>query len=68
LVHYEAFGDIRSAIAREKEIKGWSRAKKVRLIELKNPTWADLAERGVKTAEQIPRCARNDSVKWWAEQ
>jgi len=32
------------AIAREKELKGWSRAKKIELIKLMNPTWIDLAE------------------------
>jgi putative endonuclease len=45
LVHLEFFGHIRDAIAREKEIKGWRREKKIRLIELHNPTWEDLAER-----------------------
>ena len=45
LVHYEAFTDIRYAIAREKEIKGWRREKKVWLIERENPTWEDLSER-----------------------
>ena len=44
LVHFELFGDIRDAIAREKEIKGWRREKKIRLIARGNPTWADLAE------------------------
>jgi putative endonuclease len=44
LVHYEIFGDIRAAIRREKEIKGWRRAKKIVLIEQTNPTWEDLAE------------------------
>jgi len=44
LVHFEGFTDIRDAIAREKEIKGWRREKKIRLIERDNPTWADLAE------------------------
>jgi putative endonuclease len=44
LVHSETFRDIRAAIAREKEIKGWRRSKKVALVELKNPTWEDLAE------------------------
>jgi putative endonuclease len=32
-----------SAIAREKQIKGWSRAKKIRLIEATNPSWRDLS-------------------------
>jgi hypothetical protein len=37
-------GDIRRAIAREKQIKEWLRAKKVALIELRIPSWKDLAE------------------------
>jgi putative endonuclease len=45
LVHFEIFGDIRMAIAREKEIKGWRREKKVWLIERDNRTWEDLAEK-----------------------
>ena len=43
LVYFEAFGDIRAAIAREKQIKGWLRARKVALIEAFNPRWKDLA-------------------------
>ena len=43
LAHYEATSDVRSAIAREKEIKGWRRSKKVELIESANPQWKDLA-------------------------
>jgi putative endonuclease len=43
LVHFEAFSDIRYAIAREKEIKAWRREKKVWLIERRNPAWDDLA-------------------------
>jgi putative endonuclease len=39
LVYFEEFTDIRDAIAREKQIKGWVRARKIRLIELHNPTW-----------------------------
>ena len=45
LVHFELFGDIRYAIAREKEIKAWRREKKIWLIERHNPTWEDLAQR-----------------------
>ncbi len=41
LVHFEIFGDIRLAIAREKEIKGWRREKKLWLIERDNPTWEE---------------------------
>jgi putative endonuclease len=43
LVYFEAFGDIRIAIAREKQIKGWLRARKIALIESFNPLWRDLA-------------------------
>src|SRR4051812_33530142 len=44
LVHFELFAEIRDAIAREKEIKGWRPEKKIWLIEHHNPTWEDLAE------------------------
>ena len=44
LVWYQIFGDIREAIAREKQIKRWRREKKVLLIESLNPTWQDLSE------------------------
>ena len=43
LVHYEQTTDVRAAIAREKEIKGWRREKKIALIESMNPQWLDLA-------------------------
>jgi putative endonuclease len=43
LVHIEVFSDVRDAIGREKEIKRWSRSKKVVLIERNNPTWRDLS-------------------------
>ena len=44
LVHYEQFAHVRDAIAREKEIKGWRREKKLWLIGRDNPTWQDFAE------------------------
>ena len=43
LVWYEAGNDIWAAIAREKQIKGWVRARKVALIESMNPDWEDLS-------------------------
>ncbi|MFZ0300674.1 MAG: GIY-YIG nuclease family protein [Candidatus Sulfotelmatobacter sp.] len=43
-VYYERFFYPDAAIAREKEIKGWRRSKKVRLIEAMNPRWEDLAK------------------------
>jgi putative endonuclease len=42
LVYFEVHGDIRGAIAREKQIKGWRRSKKTDLITANNPTWKDL--------------------------
>ncbi len=47
LVHFEEFADIRDAIAREKEIKGWKRSRKIRLVESRNTIWDDLAENGL---------------------
>ncbi len=44
LVHYESYDNVHRAIGREKELKGWTRAKKIALIESRNPRWADLAE------------------------
>ena len=44
LVYFEAFAQVKSAIAREKEIKGWRREKKVALLEGMNPEWKDLSE------------------------
>ena len=45
LIYYESFEDVHKAIGREKQLKGWSRAKKIALIESKNPRWEDFAER-----------------------
>ncbi len=42
LVYYESTGDIMGAIQREKQIKKWNRAWKLRLIEKSNPDWKDL--------------------------
>jgi putative endonuclease len=42
LVYFEVFGEIREAIAREKQVKAWSRRKRVALIESRNPRWLDL--------------------------
>jgi len=44
LVYYELAGDMGTAIAREKQIKGGSRMKKLALIESMNPGWRDLYE------------------------
>lgn len=43
LVYYEEFSNPNDAIAAEKKIKGWSRKKKIQLIESKNPQWRELS-------------------------
>jgi len=44
LVYFEPFGDVRNAIAREKQIKRWRREKKLNLIHSTNPGFCDLSE------------------------
>jgi putative endonuclease len=44
LVYFEESSDAYAAITREKQIKGWNRKRKNKLIESKNPQWRDLAE------------------------
>ena len=44
LVHFEQTPNVRAAIERETEIKGWSREKKIQLIELTNAGWLDLSQ------------------------
>ena len=43
LVYIECTSDVDAAITREKQIKGWTRAKKISLIESSNPEWRDLS-------------------------
>ena len=43
LVYFEWLPSLKEAAAREKEVKGWRRAKKVTLIQLRNPNWGDLS-------------------------
>lgn len=56
LVYYELYGDIRMAIAREKQIKGWLRKRKVALIESVNPSWKDLVLELEKARSESMRC------------
>ena len=44
LIYYEVFTDIEEAIAREKELKGWKRKRKLALIRSTNPKFEDLAD------------------------
>lgn len=53
LVFYEAGSDIRAAFAREKQIKGWLRAKKIALIDSMNPEWKDLAEEWIVSPQNM---------------
>ena len=53
LVFYETFPDSRSAISREKQLKGWRRERKVMLIEKQNPHWNDLYEQIVGLEEKL---------------
>ena len=43
LIYYEEFNQVEAAIRREKQIKGWLRAKKIALIESVNKDWEDLS-------------------------
>lgn len=44
MVLYESFDNVYKAIGREKQLKDWTRVKKIPLIESRNPRWQDLAE------------------------
>ena len=55
LMYYEQFNDVRDAIAREKQLKGWSRSKKDTLIDGLNPKWVDLGVSVLGLAEAPSR-------------
>jgi|SRR5580700_5679985 putative endonuclease len=57
LVYYEQFVYPDAAIDREKEIKGWRRSKKIKLIESMNPQWQDLAKDWGKEYKPEPTAA-----------
>jgi putative endonuclease len=61
LVWYECYDNPASAIAREKQIKGWIRAKKIALIERMNPTWLDLSENWGKELKPLQLAGFKDS-------
>jgi putative endonuclease len=44
LIYFNETSDVNEAIALEKKIKGWTRAKKIALIESQNPEWKDLSQ------------------------
>lgn len=43
LVYCEAYVDVRDALRREKQLKGWRRSRKIALVEAANPKWLDLS-------------------------
>jgi putative endonuclease len=61
LVWLQHFERVEDAIAREKEIKGWLRKKKVALIEKSNATWKDLSWGWFDS--EVLRCAQNDNLR-----
>ena len=54
LVYFEEFTDVNQAIAREKQLKGWRRSKKINLIQASNPDWVDLAPDDVPPSHTVP--------------
>jgi enoyl-CoA hydratase/carnithine racemase/predicted GIY-YIG superfamily endonuclease len=54
LVYFETYSDIATAIAREKELKGWLRSRKIALINTTNPKWKDLSEEWGKKIALLP--------------
>ena len=63
LVHVEFSARPRDAIAREKQIKGWSRSKKISLIEESNPTWTDMAAEWFENSGSPCRDDRDSSLR-----
>jgi len=61
LVYFETFRDVRAAIAREKELKGWVRRRKVALIESVNPRWNDLSPEWMRLDAGAARAAGGSS-------
>jgi putative endonuclease len=53
LVYYEEYPYVHDAIAREKQLKGWLRAKKVALIDSLNPEWNDLSAEWLETDSSL---------------
>lgn len=62
LVHFEETPDVKVAIAREKQIKRWSRAKKVAMIETTNAGWEDLSVTVVGLSRQAPNIQQDSSL------
>jgi len=63
LVYFEEFSDIRDAIIREKVLKGWTRKKKIELIEALNPKWIDLGVLRDDTAQSTLRSLHSAALR-----
>jgi len=60
LVWFQRFSEVSAAIQREKELKGWTRAKKIVLVEAENPTWEDLSEGWYAQSVQVQTPGKAD--------
>lgn len=58
LVYFERFTQIGQAIAREKQLKGWRRSKKIQLIKSINPSWRDLIRDWDRESEPVASVRR----------
>ena len=63
LVYYETFSYVLNAIAREKQIKGWTRKRKIALIESMNPKWEDLAKSWGEPVGRMPWAVRDPNAE-----
>jgi putative endonuclease len=61
LMYCETFRDVRDAIAREKQIKAWTRGKRVALIEKFNPHWRDLSADWLPRSTEVRALIREES-------
>ena len=53
LVYYESTSDVEAAIAREKQIKGWNRERKIKLMASANPEWRDFSQEWDDTGKTL---------------
>ena len=60
LVYYESTNDVRAALEREKQLKGWLRKKKIALVESMNSEWRDLS---FDWADRRPQTLRNSAER-----
>ena len=62
LVYFESFTQVRDAIAREKQLKGWRREKKIALIEKANSAWRDLSDGWFDNREPVLSLPKDPST------